>query len=968
MTDNRRRTWLLVGLALAILGVAFGWFQTRDEQARLLRTGTLLQETDAAEWRFNETLLRLRYGLLNNYDSANEILTNLRASRARLRDHISEEDSRSTEAWRAYDRASRLREEDFERFKFEAAVIRNSVQYFAHDDDNILIRLPETRDNAALQNEITALSDAVMRMALAVQPGLDEEIGQRIERMTALLDRLPQPVRDDLRRLLRHGSVVRHRQPRLENLTHTLVQSPAREDLDRLIAANRDHARLEIAAEARTRALLVVLAGMLALALVVASFYYRQERERAEAGRRLVASLTEQAGIGMIACDASGRIVFANPYACTHTGWNADELTGGTLHERLHGGSGDEGTCPLAGAIRTGGSFAGETEFRRRDGSEFPVEVSVRRAAGPDRVAAVLVFQDISERRLRERERRLAETVFRSSQQGIVITNGEGTILRANPAYCAFTGYAEKELTGGNPRMLKSGQHGPEFYHALWRDLQENGRWEGEIRNRRKNGDIYVQWARIHAIRSDDGLNYVGIVTDITEHLLARESMERMTYYDPLTRLPNRVLFLDRLRQAILQARRTNRSFGLALIDLDHFKNVNDTLGHTLGDSVLAQVGQRLAAIAGETDTAARLGGDEFALLLPDRRGPEDLARVAEATVAELGRPVPVNGAEFHGGASIGITIFPFDADSAEQLLRNAEVAMYRAKERGRGRFQFFVPEMAETVVAYMRIEVGLRQALDKGQLSLHFQPVFRMPGKVLVGAEALVRWTSPELGSIPPSQFIPVAESSGLIADLDTWVLEAACRQAAAWQKLRPGFRMAVNFSAPRFNQEGVSGDVRRILDKTGLDGDFLELEITERVTLGGGEQARLVMEELKGLGCHLAIDDFGTGYSSLSYLRRLPVDTLKIDKSFVDGLGGIDDEVEGNNDQAVVGAIIGLARNLGLDIIAEGVETEEQLAALSEFVPHVHTLAIQGYLLGRPVPPQEFAALYLAGGAGGS
>ena len=963
MTAVRRRVGFLAGVILAIFAVGAGWFHARDQQARLQRAAAVLQNLDAAEWRFNETILRLRYGLLNNYDGANEILAALRNGRVALQRRYGNADPMSSEAWRAYDRASRLREEDFERFKFEAAVIRNSVQYFAGNDDHVFTRYPETKRRAALLNEISDLSEAVMRMALAAQPGLEEEIGLRMGRLAPFADDMSAAVADDLRRLLRHAAIVRHRQPRLENLTHALIQSPARDDLDRLIVLNRDQVRAEIAAEARTRGVLVTLAALMAAGLAVAAGYYRRERESAQAGRRLVASLTEQAGVGMIACDADGRIVFANPYACIHTGWSAGELVGQSLHDRLHVGTDGRNEGPIVAALRDGNGYSGETEFRRRDEGRFPVELSLRPAAGPDRVAAVIVFQDITDRRGRERERRLAETVFRTSQQGIVITDGSGTIQRVNQAYCAATGYTEQELVGANPRLLKSGQQGPDFYQAMWAQLLDTGRWEGEIRNRRKNGDIYVQWARIQGTRSDEGLHYVGVVSDITEQLLAREGMERMTYYDPLTRLPNRVLFLDRLRQAILQARRTQRALGLALIDLDHFKNVNDTLGHASGDQVLAQVGQRLADIAGETDTAARLGGDEFALLLPDRRGPEELARVAETVVAELGQPVPVNGSEYRGGASVGITVYPYDADNAEQLLRHAEVAMYRAKERGRGRFQFFVREMAETVVAYMRIEVGLRQAIEQKALALHFQPVFRMPDRKLVGAEALVRWNSPELGPVPPSQFIPVAESSGLIASLDGWVLEAACRQAAAWQARHPGFRMAVNFSAPRFNQDGVAGDVRRILERTGLDGSRLELEITERVMLGGGEQARLVMEELKGLGCRLAIDDFGTGYSSLSYLRRLPVDTLKIDKSFVDGLGTTDPA--GGNDRAVVATIIGLARNLRLHVVAEGVETESQLAVLGEFIPEVCEMAIQGFLLGRPVPPDEFADRYLAGAA---
>ena len=951
----RRRHGLLAALAILLVLGSLLWLQTRRDQSRLIAIGTRLQVLDSAEWRLNETLLRLRYGLINNYDAANQLLTQMRQARASLTGAVATLPAMAAD-WAAYEQASRQREEQVERFKFEAAVIRNSVQFFSHDVDDISRRLPAGGRGESLHGQVTQLSDTVLRLALAVQPGMDDEVGRHMTILEANLASAPAAVAADLRRLLRHASVVRDRQLRLEQLTQALVHSPARVHLDKLIAAQTEETRLEVLAEARIRLALALLSLLLLASVATIALLLLRERRRLDDERRLVASLTEQAGVGVIACDSDGIILFANTHAHELLGWQAGEIVGSHLHQRFHAHAGSPDQCPVIAALGNHKGFAGEVEFARRDGSRLPVELRITPTHHNDRVTAVVVFQDISERLQRERDRRLADTVFMDSQQGIVVSNAEGIIERVNPAYCTITGYDESELVGFNPRILKSGFHDPDFYRRMWRDLTSSGRWEGEIRNRRKDGTHYVQWVRLHTIRCDNKHYYVGIVTDITEYLRAREAMERLHYYDSLTRLPNRALLVDRLRQAILQTRRTGLPFGLMLIDLDNFKNINDGLGHSAGDDILAQVAERLLAIVGESDTVARLGGDEFALLITDGRRPEDMARLASRIIIELQRSFMVNGSEVRCGGSVGISVCPSDGDATEPLLRNAEVAMYRAKEKGRGRFQFFVAEMAETVLAYMQIENGLRRALEQGGLRLHYQPLFRHGQARPFGAEALLRWTSPDLGEVPPSQFIPVAESSGLIVAIDNWVLNEACRQAAAWQTQYPGFRMAVNVSADRFGQDGMADDVRQVLATHGLPGSCLELEITERVTLSGGEHVRGVMEKLKALGCRLAIDDFGTGYSSLSYLQRLPVDTLKIDKCFVDGLDQNSPVGDGRNDQAVVTAIIGLAHSLELGVVAEGVEHPAQMDALHHLAGQ-DKLTIQGYLLGRPIPADEFA-----------
>ncbi|MBU1664888.1 MAG: EAL domain-containing protein, partial [Gammaproteobacteria bacterium] len=419
--------------------------------------------------------------------------------------------------------------------------------------------------------------------------------------------------------------------------------------------------------------------------------------------------------------------------------------------------------------------------------------------------------------------------------------------------------------------------------------------------------------------------------------------------YDTLTGLPNRVLFQDRLLHSISQSRREQQKLALILVDLDNFKTVNDTLGHAAGDEMLKEVAKRLQACVRESDTVARLGGDEFALILMDAKGPVEMARTAGEIVLALGTSYQPMGFDVAGGASLGITFYPDDGETLEELLKHADVAMYRAKERGRNNYQFFTADMAAGVADAMLIETGLRHALEAGELSMHYQPQLSADGRV-VGAEALMRWNSAELGQVPPMRFIPVAEKNGLIAALGDFALCEASRQCAAWRlSIDPDFRIAVNLSAAQFRNEKLTEKVVGALEKFALPGSALELEITETVVMEDVARGQSVLKSLKDQGCRLAIDDFGTGYSSLAYLKRFPMDVLKIDKSFVDGLGADHD------DTAVAQAIIGLAKSLRLEVVAEGVETREQLDCLIQLAGAEGFIA-QGYYFAKPMPAAEF------------
>ncbi|MDO9227422.1 MAG: EAL domain-containing protein [Pseudomonadota bacterium] len=571
---------------------------------------------------------------------------------------------------------------------------------------------------------------------------------------------------------------------------------------------------------------------------------------------------------------------------------------------------------------------------------------------------AALSLRYLDSLRRSAREHRLAGTVFESSQQGIIVTDAQGSIVRVNTAYCQMTGYQEHELIGQNPRLLKSGVQDSSYYRTMWASLNETGHWQGELMNRRRNGELYVQWSNIDVVEGEQGEKlFVGITSDISELVSTRERLARLAYFDTLTNLPNRVLFQDRLGHSISQSRREQEKLALIVVDLDNFKTINDTLGHAAGDEMLVEVASRLQARVRDSDTVARLGGDEFALILMDAKGPEAMARIAEEIVVTLAAPYRIMNFDVAGGASLGIAFYPDDGDTLEALLKHADVAMYRAKERGRNNFQFFTDDMAISVADAMRIESHLRHALAAGELSMHYQPQLGADGRIL-GAEALMRWDSAELGRVPPMRFIPVAEKSGLIAALGDFALHEACRQCASWRRqFAPDFRIAVNLSAAQFRNESLADKVAAALHEFNLPGSALELEITETVVMEDVARGQAILKSLKAQGCRLAIDDFGTGYSSLAYLKRFPVDVLKIDKSFVDGVG-----VEAD-DTAVAKAIIGLAQSLRLEVVAEGVETRAQLDCLTHLAGAEGIIA-QGYYFSPPLPAAEFERRSEAGG----
>ncbi|MGM0594486.1 MAG: EAL domain-containing protein [Pseudomonadota bacterium] len=579
------------------------------------------------------------------------------------------------------------------------------------------------------------------------------------------------------------------------------------------------------------------------------------------------------------------------------------------------------------------------------------VKTPIRDSEG-DVVGILGIFWDVTEKRQAESKLRQSAAVFENTADGVIVTDAEARIIAVNKAFCEISGYSEEEALGQRPSFRRSERQDRAFYRHMWRAIERSGRWQGEIWNRRKDGEVYPEWMTISTVRDGDGriTNYVAVFSDITHVKRSQMQLDHMAHHDPLTDLPNRTLFNDRLHQAIRRAERNDGTVAVLFIDLDRFKNVNDTLGHPVGDLLLQDVARRLQNLLREEDTVARLSGDEFIVLIEDLERPEVAEGVARKVIDKLSHPFSVHGNELFIGASIGISLYPDDGHTAANLVKYADTAMYRAKEEGRNTYQFYTQELTDSVVERMELEAALRRALERDQLELHYQPQVDLAQRRIIGAEALLRWTHPELGNVPPDKFIPLAEESGMIIEIGDWVLQQACTQAVAWARQYEDFRrIAVNLSGVQIQRRDIVDKVAAVLRRTGLEPHLLELEITESVLMHYPEIAAETLQGLRNLGVELAIDDFGTGYSSMSYLKRFPIQNLKIDRSFVM------DIPKDSNDTAITRAVIALGKSLQLSVIAEGVETAEQV----EFLLHEGCDMGQGYYFSRPIPPGPFRDL---------
>ncbi|MDO8939171.1 MAG: EAL domain-containing protein [Methylicorpusculum sp.] len=652
-------------------------------------------------------------------------------------------------------------------------------------------------------------------------------------------------------------------------------------------------------------------------------------------------------------------IVFANPRFEDMFGYVPGELLG--KHVSVVNAPGIDSHPPIhdsiISALERTGIWSGEEHNVKKDGSLFWCYACVTTFEHPEfGLVWISEHLDITERKQSEHQLRIAATAF-EAHEGMVITDADTVILQVNQAFTQTTGYPPEDAKGQTPRILKSGLHNAAFYQEMWSRIAQSGSWQGEIWNRRKNGETYPEFLTITAVKNEwaEVTNYIAIFNDISERKYSEDKIKQLAYYDQLTQLPNRTLLHDRVRQAFATSARSNLHGALLFIDLDNFKTLNDTLGQHIGDLLLQQVAERLLASGREGDTVARIGGDEFVIILENLSALPDEAVVQSKSIGEkilttLCIPYPLDGHDYLSTPSIGFALFKGHGVPVEGLMKQADIAMYQAKAAGRNTLRFFDQNMQDSLNRRTALENDLRQAIHHQQFSLFYQVQVDRDDHI-VGAEALIRWSHPERGMVSPAEFIPLAEETGLILAIGQWVLETACLQLVSWTKApnTQHLRLAVNVSVHQFRQEDFAKQVLELLERTGADPGKLKLEMTESLLVDNVEDVISKMNVLRDRGVSFSLDDFGTGYSSLSYLKRLPLEQLKIDQGFVRDL------LTDPNDAAIARTIVALAQSMGLNVIAEGVETMEQ----RDFLAIHGCNHFQGFLFGKPVSIEQFESL---------
>ncbi|MDP1663817.1 MAG: EAL domain-containing protein [Methylobacter sp.] len=619
----------------------------------------------------------------------------------------------------------------------------------------------------------------------------------------------------------------------------------------------------------------------------------------------------------------------------------------------------------LLETIRLNGHYTGEHELlgKNRDNikSIYWLKSSLLHSEQGKLEGAVVTALNVTELKNRETQLQLSTKVFENSTEAIFITDPQGIIMEVNAAFCAITGYERSEVLGRNPRILKSKLHDKLFYKHLWQSLLNEGSWKGEIWDRRKNGEFCPMLLSINAVTDKRGrlTHYVAISTDISHQKQTERELKQLAYYDVLTSLPNRSLFKDRFEHEICLAERNNTRLALFFLDLDHFKNVNDTLGHWAGDCLLQSIATRIQNCLRKTDTVARMGGDEFTIILPGLTGITDATELARKLIDVMTKPVQIKDHTVFVGVSIGIAIFPDDGNDFYTLTKHADTAMYASKAKGRGLFQYYEAGMNEAAHQRLSLENALRLAIEQEEFQLYYQPKADSHLSRITGAEALIRWKRPGFGIIPPDRFISIAEETALIIPLGKWILKTACLQAKAWVNQLADFRVAINLSPLQLLADDFIVVLDLILTETGTKPEWIELEVTEGLVMLDIVKATERLHQIRSRGIHVAMDDFGTGYSSLSYLQTLPIQTLKIDKSFVQAY--TDDPA--SNEAAFIKTIVSLGQVLNMKVVAEGVETESQLTLLQSYGCD----EIQGYYLSPPVPADEFQRRWIDHGVVG-
>ncbi|SFX09809.1 EAL domain-containing protein [Marinospirillum alkaliphilum] len=919
----------VISLLLLALLALYSQTGSHTVQHHSERLAVLLEFGDLSAQISEEILLittnaRLNYDRISQLQARQRLAVQQQFNDGPFRNGL---DSEALKLLSDYQQALEQQELLIEDIKLHAALVRNGLLY-----------LPQLvgqmhRENHAITTEARELMSRMLRYQLFRQTNGQADIHQQLQT-------LQQKAPDDhlSQHFLYHASQQLRHLGQVQQELDSLLALDSQQLLRQIEASYHRHHQQQMQRADHFNLGLLLLIILLLLILSAMFLKWQQAQERTEQAHNLLSDAVSSLKEAFALFDDQGRLrLYNQPWLNAYPWLDTRQPLDWQSFQQQQKQAGVQQT---ANQSDTGGS-AQYTE-QTPDQRWFLASDSNTSNGGK-----VCVRTDITEEKKVEEQLRRVATIFETANEAIMVVEGNGRIKAVNPAFTRITGYSEAEILGQNPKILKSGRHNAYFYHAFWQSLQQQGNWSGEIWNRRRCGQIYPQWLSVSALRNDQGqiLEYVSVFTDITQRKKDEAHIHRQAYYDALTGLPNRSLLTDRLELAMDTSKQKNQPLALMFIDLDRFKYVNDTLGHKWGDTLLNLVAQRLQHCINREDTLARFGGDEFVLLMPQITSNRDATLAAENIIRRLSHPFDLAGRDITIGASIGIALYPDDATTADELMRHADLAMYRAKNTGRNQLQFFTSGLQLQAAELMELEQDLRMAIDAGQLQVHYQPIVSSEQGQIRGVEALLRWQHPQRGWIPPDQFIALAEDTGLIGPIGYWVLETACHQAAVWNRQGAGLYLSVNLSG-RQKELGLTAEVlARLLQQSGLQARDLMLEITESLLLDDHRGAAEWLASFKALGVQLAIDDFGTGYSSLSYLKRYPLDTLKIDRSF------IRDCTNNPEDALLVDAIIAMARSLKLKLIAEGVETAEQQTHLQSLGCEL----LQGYLFATALPPEE-------------
>lgn len=918
-----------IGLLFVVLGIVIGtifqFFKSdADEIAHLSQTMQQALQVKQLDTQLNEHALKAASFRLVHFDHIVQTVRQLSEVRLSLQQSVQQLPSQLTQRFTKLEAVIDQRIDQLERLKAKVALARNSSNF-------LLKYLSMNVDKQSSEIALKSLQAMTELQAFQLFPNR-----QRLKATQDILHELNEALDSEhvfqivIHHLQRSFELTQDISALLNNVLANESNEAIDEFISHLYAVQTQRQNLSNG----YRYILFGVAVLIFIALAYMIVRWTKERHRAQEAAQLFEDAVDSMSEGFAFFGPNQKLVFWNStFARLHD----------PLENRLYKGMSwqeFEDTQKEVG-------FLLQSELQK-DGSTLDLTcdgnwmLSANTHMHQGGYAVVRV--DLTEQKRAQDQLQLAATVFQTASEAMMVTDKDDIIQMVNPAFSKITGYPEREVLGQSPTLLSSGHHNAAYYKKMYLDLQNTGTWQGEIWNRRKSGEIYPEWLSISTIYDDDGevLQRVSLFTDITSRKKSEERIHYQANYDSLTDLPNRNLFKERLNHAINMARRSKDRVALLFLDLDNFKHINDTLGHLLGDELLRQVAERLRSLFRESDTIARLSGDEFVIIINEANYDPDLQHLLARLLECISLPYVLDGNTAYTSASVGATFFPDDAQSSENLLKNADAAMFKAKEMGRNTYSFFTPEMNSRAQERHTLEVALHKALDKKHFLLHYQPIVDPHTQTVVSTEALVRWNDPEKGLITPEKFIPAAEDTGLIVPMGEWILRQACADAAHWQQeegLNVG--VSVNLSSRQFMRSDIYGLVKDVLRESQLPASKLTLEITESLLVEDENEILKTLRKLRDLGVLLSIDDFGTGYSSLSYLKRFPITTLKIDRSF------ICDILSDSEDAALTQAILSMAKSMNLKVVAEGVENAGQ----AEYLKERQCDLIQGFYYSKPL-----------------